>query len=321
MAVALLPGPPRVQIQTQAGCNGRCVFCPNEEVLNSDLAHGKMPPGLYQKIIDDLTRTPPRRILLYLQNEPLSDKRMPEFVQYLAERLPQTNTLVTTNGTKLTEDMGARLIDAGLHRVKVSLQSLDDAVNRKIMGYDATPVVNNIIHFKRILKEKKAKLDLRVSMVVTGENSHEVEEARRFWRHHDVRLVTSVLENRGGNIKNALEINAGLEMKTRDHCIRPSREMCVLYNGDVVLCCVDWFRTVIGGNVDQASVQEVWNSPVFQRIREGFNEEDAAKLPDICLHCTESACPNNHRRRNLRNLWKNFRQNYLNPVRESVGLK
>jgi MoaA/NifB/PqqE/SkfB family radical SAM enzyme len=290
-------------------------------VLNTDLAHGKMPPELYQKIIDDLTLTPPRRILLYLQNEPLSDKRMPEFVQYLAERLPQTNTLVTTNGTKLTEEMGARLIDAGLHRVKVSLQSLDDAVNRKIMGYDATPVINNVINFKRILKEKKSKLDLRVSMVVTGENNQEIEESRRFWRRHGVHLVTSALENRGGNIKNALELNAGLEMKVRDHCIRPSREMCVLFNGEVVLCCVDWFRTVIGGDVSKASVQEVWNSPVFAQIREGFNEQDVKKLPEICVNCTESACPNHHRRRNLRNFWKNFRQTYVNPVRESVGLK
>lgn len=318
MSTSILPGPPRVQIQTQAGCNGRCVFCPNEDVLRSGLAHGKMPPELFRKIIDDLVRTLPRRILFYLQNEPLNDRRMPEFVRYVAGRLPDTTTLVTTNGTNLTREMGEGLIGAGLKRVKVSLQSLDDATNREIMGYDATKVVNNVLEFKRLLKEKRSKLDLRVSMVVTGRNRAEVERARAFWRRHRVRLVTSVLENRGGNIKNALELNAGQEMIVRSNCIRPSREMCILFNGEVVLCCVDWFRTVTGGDVSKDSVQAVWNSPVFRQIREGFSEGDSSKLPEICINCTESACPGAHRR-SAKTLWRQFRHSLLAPFKTEAG--
>jgi MoaA/NifB/PqqE/SkfB family radical SAM enzyme len=294
------------------------VFCPNEDVLRSGLPHGKMAPDLFRKIIDDLARTAPRRILLYLQNEPLNDTRMPEFVRYVAERLPDTTTLVTTNGTNLTQEMGERLIDAGLKRVKVSLQSLDDETNRAIMGYDATKVVNNVIGFKRLLKEKRSKLDLRVSMVVTGRNRDEVERARGFWGRHGVRLVTSVLENRGGNIKNALDLNDGQEMVTRANCIRPSREMCILYNGEVVLCCVDWFRTVTGGDVSRNSVQEVWNSPAFLRIREGFSEGDASKLPEICINCTESACPDGHRRTG-KALWRRFKGALLGPFKADLS--
>ena len=70
-----LPGPPRVQIQTQSGCNARCVFCPNEAVLKSDLSQGRMPFGEFQRVIDELAETAPRRISLYLQNEPLLDLR------------------------------------------------------------------------------------------------------------------------------------------------------------------------------------------------------------------------------------------------------
>lgn len=296
MNTAQLPGPPRVQIQTQAGCNGRCVFCPNEEVLASGLPHGKMPPELFQKIIDELTLTPPRRILLYLQNEPLNDKRMPEFVRYTAERLPDTTTLITTNGTGLTEEMGDQLIDAGLKRLKVSLQSMDDATNRAIMGYDATPVVENVLRFKRQLKAKRSKLDLRVSMVVYSQNQREVALARKFWKRNGVRLVTSALENRGGNIKNALELNGGEEMRLRDDCIRPFREMCILYNGQAVLCCVDWHRKVVAGDVSVDSVHEVWNGRTLETIREGFTEHDASKLPEICINCTEAACTTKHRR-------------------------
>jgi MoaA/NifB/PqqE/SkfB family radical SAM enzyme len=293
-----LPGPPRIQIQTQSGCNGRCVFCPNGEVLQSDLAQGRMPEPLFQKIIDELAETQPRRISLYLMNEPLLDKRLPEFSRYVAERVPETSTLVTTNGTTLTEERAAALLDAGLKRLKVSLQSLDRHTNRAIMGSacDSEKVVRNVLGMRRLMDEKKRNdFDLRVSSVVTKQNFEEIEHARRFWKKNRVRFVTSALENRGGNIADALEMNVG-EMTLRSDCIRPSREMCILYNGDAVLCCVDWHRTVVLGNVWEQSIRDVWNNAQYQQIRTALKQGDTENLPDICVNCTESACPNAHRR-------------------------
>lgn len=295
MRAPLSPGPPRVQIQTQAGCNGRCVFCPNEEVLKSDLEHGRMPVDLFHKIIDDLARTPPRRIGMYMMNEPLSDKRLPELTAYVTEKIPSAKTQVITNGTYLTAERGEALIDAGLKQLKCSLQSLDPETNREIMGYDSTKVIENCIAFQDTIRRKHADIDFRISMVVTRMNVHQIEKTRRFWKKHGVRLVTSALENRGGNIKGAADLNVGA-MKPMGDCIRPSRDFMILFNGDVPLCCVDWHRTTILGNVERQSVQEVWHGQPVQEIRDGLHEGNAKKLPEICINCGESACPNQHRR-------------------------
>jgi len=296
MAQAPASGPPRVQIQTQSGCNGRCVFCPNESVLKSDLEQGRMPEPMFQKIIDDLAETKPRRISLYLMNEPTADKRLPRFIKYVKERVPSASTLITTNGTYLTEEKVAAYIDAGLDRIKVSLQSLDPERNRQLMGYSSEKVIENIINARGLIKRKRAhKPDLRVSMLVTSVNGNEIHETRRFWRAKGVRLVTSALENRGGNFDGALNLNVG-DMKSMGDCIRPSREMCILFNGDVALCCVDWNRTVIAGNVWENSVHDVWNSGVYQKVRQALTDGDPSNMPPICVNCTESACPNSHRR-------------------------
>lgn len=266
-----------------------------------------MPPEQFQRIIDELAETQPRRISLYLQNEPLLDKRLPEFTAYVSERIPATSTLVTTNGTNLKEDMGAALVDAGLKRLKVSIQSLDPAKNKDIMGKacDSDKVVANVLAFKKILREKKAKhFDLRISTVVTKMNQNEIEDTRRFWKRHDIRLVTSALENRGGNIQNALDMNIG-EMAVRDNCIRPRREMCILFNGDAALCCVDWHRVEVVGNVFEDSVRSVWNGARLQHIRKAFADGDVGSLPEICVNCTESACPSNHRR-SIKRFFKNM---------------
>jgi len=298
MVSGIEPGTIRVQIQTQSGCNGRCVFCPNAATLEAKaLAHGRIDPALFQKIVDDLAGLAPRRVSPYLMNEPLLDDRLPEFIRYITDRIPDTTTLVTSNGTHLTEKMGLALIDSGLSRIKVSLQSLDPDTNRKLMGASvkSDAVVQNVLAFKKLLKEKRAKnLDLRVSMIVTKFNQDQIRQAHRFWRRHGIRLVTSALENRGGNI-DAQALNPHEMEGFYRACPRPSREMCVLWNGDVVLCCVDWWRTTILGNLRDQSVLDVWHGPRIEAIRRSLRENDPAALPKICARCEQSAQPDHHR--------------------------
>lgn len=291
-------GPVRVQIQTQSGCNGRCVFCPNDGIIKAALPQGQMSPTLYQRIVDQLAPLAPRRISPYLMNEPLLDKRLPEFVRYTAERVPEATTLITSNGTHLSLEMGAALIDAGLKRLKVSVQSLDPAINKQLMGpaCDSDKIVQNVIAFRRLIREKRSRLDLRVSMIVTKHNEAEIESTRRFWKRNGVRLVTSALENRGGNIDQAGELNPHGLAPFRQSCTRPFRDMCVLWSGEVVLCCVDWFRTTILGNLAEQSVLDVWQGPRVLDIRRGLKEDDVETLPKVCINCAESAKPSHHRK-------------------------
>jgi len=288
--------PPRVQIQTKAGCNGRCVFCPNKDIIEAGLPHGKMSEELFRKIIDELAEAPPRRIGLYMMNEPLSDDRLPEFVRYVAERVPSTRSQVISNGVFLDEACAEALMDAGLRELKVSLQSLDSETNRQLMGYGSEEVIENCIAAQRIFKQKRVKdFQFRVSMVVTRLNEAEIAKARVFWRKHGIRLVTSALENRGGNIREAPTLNPH-DMASMGDCIRPSRDLMVLFNGDVPLCCVDWHRTTILGNLAEQSIKEVWNGPTVRAIREGLKTGDRQGLPPICFRCTQSAAPDHHRR-------------------------
>lgn len=324
MSKDVLPGPPRVQIQTQSGCDGRCVFCPNKAVLESSLEQGRMAPELYHKIIDELADLAPRRISPYLMNEPLLDARLPDFIRYTVDRVPAATTLVTSNGTHLSEELGEALIASGLKRLKVSLQSLDPEVNKRLMGASCDPekIVHNILTFKRLMNKKRTKRpDLRVSMIVTKFNAREIEHARRFWKKHGIRLVTSALENRGGNIDAAEALNTQEMTHLCCACIRPSREMCVLWNGDVVLCCVDWWRTAIVGNLAEQSVREVWNGPRLQTIRDALARDDHTQLPEICANCAQSARPDEHRRglKSLLRRWAPRRQPQTEPHSAACG--
>ena len=107
--------------------------------------------------------------------------------------------------------------------------------------------------------------------------------------------MTSALENRGGNIDDAEELNPHA-MRAMEDCIRPSRDLMILFNGDVPLCCVDWFRTTIVGNVSTERIRDIWHGEALEEIRNALRKGEVDRLPAICANCGESARPDHHRR-------------------------
>lgn len=48
--------------------------------------------------------------------------------------------------------------------------------------------------------------------------------------------------------------------KERKVCRYPFTHMTVKSNGEVVVCCADWMRNTLIGNVMSNSMEEIWNS-------------------------------------------------------------
>lgn len=120
--------------------------------------------------------------------EPLLDKHAAELVRRLAA-LPGVDDLaLTTNGTLLAP-MAPALADAGLHRVTISLDSLDDAVFRRMSG--------NRGELGRVLEgiaaaERAGMTPIKINTVVQrGVNDHTVLDLLDHFRGtgHIVRLI------------------------------------------------------------------------------------------------------------------------------------
>lgn len=66
------------------------------------------------------------------------------------------------------------------------------------------------------------------------------------------------LYNRGGavNVKRPA---------TGTRCIEPLREIIMDYQGNVLMCCNDYFHQHIFGNVHQKDLAAIWFDPAYQR--------------------------------------------------------
>jgi radical SAM protein with 4Fe4S-binding SPASM domain len=68
-------------------------------------------------------------------------------------------------------------------------------------------------------------------------------------------------------------------------CDIPFSSLNVLFNGDVIMCCGDWGRQVVVGNVKTSSLYEIWNGKAYNELRRKIVEKRYNEI-QICAKCT-----------------------------------
>jgi cyclic pyranopterin phosphate synthase len=136
-----------LRISVTDRCNFRCVYCMPREVFGSDYKFLARDQLLSFEEIARLARIFKSHGVEKIRltgGEPLLRKNLEHLVEMLAD-IPGLDLTLTTNGSLLAKKARA-LKAAGLHRVTVSLDSLDEAVFRKMNDADfpVSEVLNGI---------------------------------------------------------------------------------------------------------------------------------------------------------------------------------
>jgi MoaA/NifB/PqqE/SkfB family radical SAM enzyme len=297
--------PERLHIQTISYCNAKCLFCAYRRVAGR-VSHGIMEDAVYQKIIDEAAQYGPKRIALLLMNEPLLDKKLPERIAYAKKKLGDaTEITITSNGSLLTQKIIDRLIDAGLDRIKISIQGLTKETYEEIMGLSYQRTFEGIDRLIETMQQRKVrKPRLVLSMVSVGQNEDEIRKYKRYWRKRGVKATTVAYENKGGNIEDNIELHpCGLEQ--RKQCYRFNRCAYIIYNGDAILCCSDWTRSVVLGNVREKSIKELFHSEQLNEIRKNFRAGAYGALPPVCQNCKKTRLPKSSHR-SVKGIYQKF---------------
>jgi cyclic pyranopterin phosphate synthase len=178
-----------LRISVTDRCNFRCVYCMPREVFDADY---KFLPHEAILSFEEITRL--ARVFAGLGvkkirltgGEPLLRKGLPDLIAML--RPLGVDLTLTTNGSTLVKHARA-LKDAGLDRLTVSLDSLDETTFRAMNDADF-PVA-------KVLDGIAAAADagftpVKINMVVKrGVNDHQIVETARHWRdsNHILRFI------------------------------------------------------------------------------------------------------------------------------------
>jgi cyclic pyranopterin phosphate synthase len=177
-----------LRISVTDRCNFRCSYCMPKEVFDRDYRFLPQPSLLSFEEITRISKLFVAHGVTKLRltgGEPLLRKHLEALIAQLARlRTPSDDALditLTTNGS-LLERKAQALRDAGLKRVTVSLDALDDAIFRRMNDVDfpVADVLRGIDAAQRV-----GLAPIKINMVVKrGTNDHEIVPLARHIRTH-----------------------------------------------------------------------------------------------------------------------------------------
>lgn len=180
-----------LRISVTDRCNFRCVYCMPKEIFGSDYPFLARRELLTFEEITRLTRIFAGlgvRKLRITGGEPLVRKDLPELIEMLANIDGIDDITLTTNASLLPQHAQA-LVNAGLNRVTVSLDAIEDDVFKAVndVNYPVGPVLEGIEAASR------AGLDpVKVNMVVKrGMNEGQIVPMAEYFRNtpHILRYI------------------------------------------------------------------------------------------------------------------------------------
>lgn len=172
-----------LRISVTDRCNFRCVYCMPKEVFGSDYPYLKREQILTFEEITRLSKIFVKHGVKKIRltgGEPLVRKGVPNLIQMLAS-IPDLDLTLTTNGSLLVQQ-GQALKDAGLTRITVSLDSLDDDIFKAMndVDYPVAKVIEGMDYAHSI------GLPVKVNMVVKrGVNEQSILPMAKFFRERN----------------------------------------------------------------------------------------------------------------------------------------
>lgn len=260
MSVYVVQPPNSIQIEPTEGCNLACAFCGIASIRQNNASrksgtHGTssspyrfMSVALAERIAREMRRLRwNSRIEIAMHGEPTVNKLLPAIISAFRAHLPKAYILLTCNGAGITERARFQeVLCSGLNTL-----ALDDYKHAK-----SVPVIRQFVHqlgvpvYEYPLQKQgnPHRRDDSVKVVIIKDISDNTDGNHK-------------LHNQGGN-------SGGPAPATKPmRCVKPFRELAIRWDGNVALCCDDWQGRYKIGNVNDLTLDSIWNHPRLDAAR------------------------------------------------------
>lgn len=280
-------------IDPSDACNFKCKFCPTSDLklmkaVERPLRIMKM--DLYKKIIDDMKKFehPIKVLRLYKDGEPLINKHFPEMISYAKKNRIASRIDTTTNASLLSEEKGKQIIEAGLDRINISIEGVNNEQYKNFsdVKLEFERVVENVRLFYenkkncemlvKINGDTLTKKDIEKFFQVFGNITDKihVEHIMSCWPNFELRDVKP----------NSEKGIYGQEISETNVCSYVFYSFAINSDGLISLCFLDWSRKLILGDCKIENLADIWNGKKMKNYQKMFLRGERKKHP-ICGNC------------------------------------
>ncbi len=313
----LIPDVKKLYIEPTTNCNYSCVTCIRHS-WGDDISH--MPWPVFSKVLKDMEELPNLKTVHFGGfGEPLSHPRMIDMIRTCKE-LGYAVEMIT-NGSLLTSEVAAQLIDIGLDYIYVSLDGPDDDSFSRIRPGASFEDVTRNIRMLQTLKKKMNKLtpQLGIEFVATKTNFNKLPMMRsiiddlganRFvisnvLPYHES-MKDEILYNVDANLEGfgwespllSVKASPNFQLRTQRTCkFVEDKALVITHEGNVSPCYAfmhNYHCYIFGrkkamvaykfGNVLLQSLGDIWQDPRYAVFRWGVRN---AQYPS-CVDCRQA---------------------------------
>lgn len=259
--------PMHLDIEITSRCNLKCTFCDKLPLLTNDKL-GYMDLALYQKIIDEGSENQLWGVKLSYRGEPLLHRDIAEMVRYATQK-GILDIYFNTNGMLLSREMSEKLIDAGLHRISVSVDGADpSAFEKERIGAKFDVIQKNIGTLIELRKKRGVNYP-KVRVQTVHFPGLDLNAYRSYWESRCDEVAAVDYKDETSRVEGIIYDWA---------CPQLWQRMTIEWDGTILPCNNDDFRLLSTGNAKEKTVYECWHDKKARDARDLHQKGESHKV-------------------------------------------
>lgn len=262
-------------------CNHKCSFCSSSDYRT---LKNKVSLKDFETVMDNICSfISPKEIALFGKGEPLLNKNLPEMVALSKRKYKIPYVFITTNGSLMTKEKSAQLLECGLDSVKFSINASSEDEYYKIHGKnDFQKAIKNLEDLLLLKKSRFPTTRILVSSIQNLDISEKKllgefvkEELQKYVNGLWVSKITYT---------SSMEGNYSADSELYSPCPLLWERIYINSNCKLNICCRDYFGEYDMGDLRIESIEKAYNNEKMLKLRSD-QIKYSLETGHICYKC------------------------------------
>ena len=300
-----LKKPFTVLIEPSNYCNFKCVSCFQSLHSQNYITEnrGMMSIQVYERIIEQLRLWDGDKLKvlkLSLYGEPLMNSSFCEMVRIAKEADIAERIETTTNASLLTEEVCRKLVEYGIDYIRVSIYGASQESYETITNCNNANIEKIYDNLMRIQRYKKELQSERPFVSAKMLDTYGIENEKFLQKFSGVadevyidkphNWIETEEKSFIGSLytdeiqKEKMKVDMQTTLSQRIACTMPFTTLAIRSNGDVSPCCIDWVGGTNIGNIENETLQQIWDGDALYEFRK-MQLENRKNENSSCKKC------------------------------------
>ena len=241
-----------------------------------------MPDTLIEKIINDLTAIPtsvPFNLLPYKVNEPFLDKRLPDVLETVNDRLPNATISLFSNGSAFTKSNLNRIASIqNIQQLVISLNEYKPGAYFELMRMPLARTLDKLQLLHGLVVSETMRHPITINRVMDGTvtDAQFLEWGKATFPAFQTTL--SLRKDWNGQVDERTTFQTAPKLPCRRWF-----DLSIMATGSTTMCCMDGKGEWPIGDANENQLLDIYNAPEHKAIRTNATTRHEV---DSCRTCT-----------------------------------